>query len=203
MKPLKKEVDRMKELAGIIKENDELSSRGIEHYGFDPESGAQDYEELERLKNYDLNRLDTDFSITLKVEDSTKDKLISLEIPEESGDNEMTKLPNDKLHTTLTSIRGFKPFKEDFKDFTLPKNINVPDAILGEGKFVYRDEQGKVTYVVALENQNEFKKFVDKIYESLDLENPEPDRFFHITVANNAGGNSFKSIGNVTKKDFK
>tara|TARA_R110000868_G_scaffold105774_7_gene290394 strand:+ start:10883 stop:11452 length:570 start_codon:yes stop_codon:yes gene_type:complete len=189
MKPLKKEVDRMKELAGIIKENDEVE--------------PQDYEEFERLKNYDLNRLGTDFSITLKVEDSTKNRLIGLEIPKESGDNEMTKLPNDKLHTTLTSIRGFKPFKEDFKDFTLPKNLNIPDAILGEGKFVYRDEQGKVTYVFPLENQNEFKEFVDKIYESLDLENPEPDRFFHITVANNAGGNSFKSIGNVTKKDFK
>ena len=43
---------------------------------------------------------------------------------------------------------------------------------------------------------------VDSVYKSLGLENPEPDRFYHITLANNEGGNPFKSIGNVTKKDF-
>ena len=55
---------------------------------------------------------------------------------------------------------------------------------------------------MSLLNQGEFKTFVDKVYNSVGLENPEPDRFYHITLANNEGGNPFKSIGNVTKKDF-
>jgi hypothetical protein len=173
MNILKEEKNRMQELAGLIKEDDKTS-----------------------------NKLEHGIGLVLKVDDSLKESLISLEIPEEPRGNEMTKLPNDKLHTTLTSIRSFKPFRENFENFTLPEGLNVPNAIFGTGKFVYRDEQDKVTYVISIENQNEFKNFVDEIYKSLGLENPEPDRFFHITVANNAGGNSFKSIGNVTEKDF-
>jgi hypothetical protein len=197
---LNEELNRMQKLAGVLKEDD-AASRGVE-YGFNPEAGGDEYEEFEKLKNAESNGLNADFSIILKADDSAKSKLISLEIPEEPNGNEMTKLPDDKLHTTLTSIKSFKPFKEEFKDFVLPEEINAPDAILGEGKFVYRDEQGKVTYVIALDNQNEFKEFVDKIYNSLGLENPEPNRFYHITVANNASGNPFKSIGDVTEVDF-
>lgn len=173
MNLLREEKNRMQELAGLIKEDDKTS-----------------------------NKLEHGIGLVLKVDDYSKESLINLEIPEEPGGNEMTKLPNDKLHTTLTSIKSFKPFREEFENFTLPEDLNIPSAILGTGKFVYRDEQGKVTYVISLDNQSEFKSFVDGIYNSLGLENPEPDRFFHITVANNAGGNSFKSIGNVTKKDF-
>lgn len=197
---LNEELNRMQKLAGVLKEDD-AASRGVK-YGFNPEVDGDEYEEFEKLKSAESNRLNADFSIILKADDSAKSKLISLEIPEEPNGNEMAKLPGDKLHATLTSIKSFKPFKEEFKDFVLPEEISAPDVILGEGKFVYRDEQGKVTYVIALENQNEFKEFVDKIYNSLGLENPEPNRFFHITVANNAGGNPFKSIGDVTEADF-
>ena len=82
------------------------------------------------------------------------------------------------------------------------KKINIPDIEVGGSLFVHRPDENKVTYVMSLLNQEEFKNFVDQIYKSLGLENPEPDRFYHITLANNEGGNPFKSIGNVTKKDF-
>jgi len=147
-------------------------------------------------------RLEHSVGFILKADDSAKSELLSLEIPEEPNGNSMTKLPEGKMHTTLTSIKSFKPFKQEFKEFVLPEELKIPNAVLGKGKFVYRDEQGKVTYVIPLLNQGEFKNFVDKAYKSLNLENPEPDRFFHITLANNEGGNPFKSIGNVTKSDF-
>jgi len=138
----------------------------------------------------------------LGLDDEIKSKISSMEIPAEPNGAEMTNLPKDKLHVTLTSIRAFKPFKGNFKDFELPDTMIVPKVVLGNGKFVYRPEQDKVTYVLAVKNQEELKQFVDEIYKTMGLENPEPDRFFHITVANNAGGDSFKSIGNVTKEDL-
>jgi 5'(3')-deoxyribonucleotidase/2'-5' RNA ligase len=138
----------------------------------------------------------------LGIDDSTKSQISSMEVPAEPSGAEMTRLPEDKLHVTLTSIKAFKPFRDTLKGFQLPDNISIPKVVLGNGKFVYRPEQDKITYVLAVENQEELKTFVDAIYQSKGLENPEPDRFFHITVANNAGGDSFKSIGNVVKQDL-
>lgn len=146
--------------------------------------------------------INADVGMLLGLDTATKDKIKSLDIPVEPSGIEMTMLPDDKLHVTLTSIRSFKPFRDDFKGFELPDDIKIPKVILGPGKYVYRPEQDKVTYVLAVENQDELKDLVDKLYMSKGFENPEPERFFHITVANNAGGNPFKSIGNVTKQDL-
>ena len=153
------------------------------------------------LKEVDSG-INADVGMLLGLDTATKDKIKALDIPVKSSGVEMTMLPDDKLHVTLTSIRSFKPFIADFKDFQLSDDIKIPKVILGPGKYVYRPEQDKVTYVLPVENQDDFIKFVDKLYMSKGFKNPEPGRFFHITVANNAGGNPIKSIGNVTKQDF-
>tara|TARA_R110000772_G_scaffold17946_3_gene49983 strand:+ start:135527 stop:136705 length:1179 start_codon:yes stop_codon:yes gene_type:complete len=139
--------------------------------------------------------------LLLGLDDSLKSKLEVMNIPKEPTGEVMTKLPRDMFHATLTSIRSFKPLKGlfDGKDLS---NIPIPNVELGHGKFVYRKEQGKVTYVLAVTNQEELKTFVDEIFASVGEANPEPDRFFHVTIANNAGGNSFKSIGDVNKEDL-
>jgi 5'(3')-deoxyribonucleotidase len=137
----------------------------------------------------------------LGLDDELKSKLELLEIPQEPNGEEMTKLPTDKFHVTLTSIKSFKPFKDVFAGKDL-SSIQIPNVELGGGKFVYRPDAGKVTYVLAVTNQDELKKFVDDVFALVGAENPEPDRFFHVTVANNAGGDSFKSIGNVVKQDL-
>jgi hypothetical protein len=141
--------------------------------------------------------------LIMKLDDSTLSDLNSIEIPTEPNGIPLKSLPNDKKHITLTNIKLFKPFK---KIFELPDNIIFPKIILGDAKFVYRNgsdgEIEKVTYVVSIKNQQEIKDFVDDLYKSQDLENPEPNRFFHITIANNFEGEQFKSIGDVTKKDF-
>jgi len=60
----------------------------------------------------------------------------------------------------------------------------------------------KVTYVVSLKNQGEMQEFVNKLYAQAGKKNPEPNRFFHVTLANNWAGDPFKSIGDVTIRDF-
>jgi len=122
-------------------------------------------------------------------------------MPAEPKGSTMTKIPDDKMHITLTSIKSSKPFKDKLKDFQLPEDIKFPNVELGNAGFVYR-EDGKTTYVAAVKNQNDIKEFVDKIYQKIGETNPEPNRFFHITLANNQGGDPFKSIGNVEKSDL-
>ena len=67
----------------------------------------------------------------------------------------------------------------------------------------------QVTDLMITIMEEDFKKYVDQIYESMGLQNPEPDRYFHITIANNVENkkfpntaDSFGSIGDITKNDF-
>jgi hypothetical protein len=182
---LTEEVDRIKYLSGMINES-----------------------EGKMLSESDAHLL-ADKGLLLKVDDSTKSSLETYPIPDEDHDEEMTRLPNDKLHVTLTSIAGFKGV-QDKKAFE-ELDIEIPKVILGDAKFVYRGDDredrrylrgGKTTFVVAVENQGELKRYVDAIYDEMGMDNPEPNRFFHVTIANNAGGNPFESIGNVDGSDF-
>jgi 2'-5' RNA ligase len=163
------------------------------------------FEELSRMKQLagllkEEAHLEAATGMLLKLDDSVKNQLKSMQVPQDPEGNQMTKLPDNSLHVTLTSIKNFKPYKDAFEDFV--PETPFPEVKLGEAKFVYRDEIGKATYVVSVENQQELRDFVDSVYEELGLQNPEPNRFFHITLANNKGGNSFESIGNVMRADF-
>jgi hypothetical protein len=171
---------RLKKLAGIIFENKDMPNK------------------------IDNSLLKVGVGMILKLNPEELSKVLDVDVPTKDLTTgcEMTKLPSDMVHVTLVSIKSFKPFRDDFKEFILPSSIEIPNIQIGERLFVHRPEAEKVTYVMSLLNQEEFKSFVDSIYKSLGLENPEPDRFYHITLANNEGGNPFKSIGNVTKKDF-
>lgn len=141
--------------------------------------------------------------LIIKLDEIILSQLKSVEIPTEPNNFILTPIHENKKHITLTSIKSFKPFEKEFK---LEKDISIPKIILGGGKFIYRhNENGeieKVTYVISIKNQYELKNFVDKLYSMQNLENPEPNRFFHITIANNLDGDSFKSIGDVNKNDF-
>jgi len=188
---LSEEVDRLKYLSGMINE-----SEG-------------------KILNESDAHLYADKGLLLKVDDSTKDALKSVDIPEEIHGEEMTRIPDDQLHVTLTSIAGFKNI-QDKKGFE-SLDIKIPQIILGKPKFVYRgdnrddrrylatkkdDTGGKTTYVVPVENQQALTDYVDAIYDAMGMDNPESKRFFHVTIANSAGGIPLKSIGNVDRSDF-
>jgi hypothetical protein len=166
--------------------------------------------------NYTQSNLTAGVGMILKLGSSKKSEVGKIEIPQEPNGVDMTKLPSNLLHITLTSIKALDILKN--KDLSIPifvQNIkyyiSIPDIEFGEAKFIYRDENGnrvyspggKVTYVVAIKNQDDIRNYVNDIYNELGLKNPEPNRFYHITLANNMGGDSFKSIGSVDEKDFK
>lgn len=116
-------------------------------------------------------------------------------------------LAPDKLHITLTSIKSCKDIKDKLRG-ELP-TMPMPNVVLGQTTFAERPEKGKLSFVVAVENQSEILDFVNQIYESMGLTNPEPERYFHITIANNVENKKttgfadpFGSIGDIKKEDF-
>jgi 2'-5' RNA ligase len=144
-------------------------------------------------------------ALLLKLDSNTKSeikKLFDSDKPEG-----LFPLPEDKLHITLTSIKSCKENKAKLKE-SLPK-MNMPKILLGKTTLAQRPESGKKSFVVSIENQDEIKKFVDDIYEKMELTNPEPDRYFHITIANNIENKKspgfadpFSSISDIKKEDF-
>jgi hypothetical protein len=146
--------------------------------------------------------------LILRLEDSTIKDIFGRIIPGNiSKWNGLFPLLPDNLHITLTSPDKAKAFKDVLKS-SLPTDIPAPDVQLGEVTIANRED--KTSFVVAVANQEELKAYVDQVYQSMGLENPEPDRYFHITIANNVKNekfpntaDSFGSIGDITKNDFK
>lgn len=106
------------------------------------------------------------------------------------------------IHLTLTSG---KLLDDDIRariNGTDWSDLQAPDLHLGPPVIAKRPASGKESYVAAVLNQSEARAYVDEVYRRLGMANPEPSRFFHVTLANNAGGNPFKSIGDVTQADF-
>jgi 2'-5' RNA ligase len=166
---------------------------------------------LKSFKIFESMGMGTDLifeaALLLKVDDSIKQSALNL--LKESDASDLFPLPEDKLHITLTSIKGCKANKDMLKS-SLPQDINPPKIELGEVTTAERTEAGKKSFVVAISNQDEIKKYVDEIYSKLGLENPEQERYFHMTIANNVENKKspgvadpFGSIGDITKNDFK
>ena len=155
-------------------------------------------------------RLVFEAALLLRLEDSTKEEIFGRIIPGNlSKWNGLFPLLPNKLHVTLTSSKAFK----DVLKSSLPTDIPAPAVQLGEVTIANREatesDPAKTNFVVAVANQEDFKKYVDQIYESMGLQNPEPDRYFHIIIANNVENkkfpntaDSFGSIGDITKNDF-
>lgn len=164
---------------------------------------------LKLFENFEgSDRLIFEAALLLKLEESTKTDIKGLF----NGEEGLFPLPEDKLHVTLTSIKACKAFKDTLKS-SLPSDIQAPTVKLGDVTIANREATetvpAKTSFVVAVANQDELKAYVDKIYESMGLQNPEPDRYFHITIANNVENkklpgmaDSFGSIGDITKNDF-
>ena len=156
------------------------------------------------------DRLIFEVALLFKLEGSTKDQIKN--IFKSNKETDLLPLPDDKLHITLTSIKGCKPFKDVLKS-KLPKDIQAPKIELGMTTIANREATdttpAKKSFVVEVKNQDELKNYADEFYKSMGLENPEPDRYFHITIANNVENKKspgmadpFGSIGDITKKDF-
>lgn len=131
--------------------------------------------------------------------------LSGIRVPADHRGAPIYPLPEAKLHVTLASIRACKPHKAALSA-GIPE-MAAPEPQLGETFFAERE--GKASFVVAVKNQGEMRAFADALWRSLGIENPEPDRFFHITLGNNSESAStpgladpFKSVGDVTRADM-
>ena len=108
--------------------------------------------------------------------------LLSKQLPPEA-----VLMPEDKFHVTLIHQGILKPYRKELKTMELPP---APPAIL-ETSIEERNDaaQGKKSWVVWLQNQAEMKAYVQEVMQLLGApaDDPEPDRRFHISIANLTG----------------
>jgi 5'(3')-deoxyribonucleotidase len=156
-----------------------------------------------------MAKLKFEFALLMKLDEKTIQEIKNHEIPEDPKGTKVVRLSDVDLHVTLTSGKSAKPHSEIISE-KLPQDVKFPEVKIKEYRFCYRPNMDKTSYVAFIENQDEFKIFVDELYKSMGLENPEPDRLFHITVANNVPkeddtsvANPFDSIGNINIQDLK
>ena len=100
-------------------------------------------------------------------------------------------LPEERLHVTLIHQSVLKPFREQIKaagDNPPWIQVPVPEVKLSSEVRSATDGE-KASWAIMIENQQDFKNYVLEVMKSLGAEptDPEPDRHFHITLANKTG----------------
>jgi len=105
---------------------------------------------------------------------------------------EAVPLPDKALHVTLIHQNILKPYRKQLKGMPLPPE---PEVILAPGYEEKVDEAlDRKSWVVQVENQEDLRNYVNEVMELLGAEaDPEPERIFHITLAN-LTGNSADSV---------
>ncbi len=98
---------------------------------------------------------------------------------------EAVKIGREDLHVTLIHQSILKPFKKQIKDLLLPD----PPSVVLEDDVWERESMGKKSWAVRLVNQEEMKDYVRQIMQLLGSQNtnPEPERIFHVSLANLTG----------------
>ena len=106
---------------------------------------------------------------------------------------EAVPLPDKALHITLIHQNILKPYRKQLKGMALPPE---PEVILAPGYEEKADEAlGRKSWVVQVENQEDLREYVNEVMALVKgPPDPEPNRIFHITLANLTGnaGDSVK-----------
>ena len=101
---------------------------------------------------------------------------------------EAVMLPEDKFHVTLIHQSILKPYRKELKSMKLPP---APIARLIPEVEERPPEGDKRSWVVWLDDdsQREMKEYVQEVMQLLGAPagDPEPDRRFHISIANLTG----------------
>jgi len=89
------------------------------------------------------------------------------------------------LHVTLIHQSFLKPFRKQIREMELPR---APAIILDMGT-ISKTSADKTSWAINLANQNEMRDYVRNLMKMLGSENtnPEPERVFHISIANLTG----------------
>lgn len=103
------------------------------------------------------------------------------------------------LHLTLISPKSCSAHRKrlkllDWSTFQTPPPQFGPPAVC-------KDDTGRISMVAPIINQDEFASFVKQVAEFAQVD-IDPNRFFHLSLANNGGGNPHNSIGRITREHF-
>ena len=110
-----------------------------------------------------------------------------LELQDSIRDETAVRLPEKALHVTLVHQSFMEPHRKQLKKMELPE---APEPMLDEEKgILVKETNDKKSWAIELENQDEMREYVTGLMELLGDANtdPEPERKFHITLANLTG----------------
>lgn len=110
----------------------------------------------------------------------------------------------DELHITLAHQKIITPAQISNSEWRLIRpELSDRLPLVEFGTLVHAINRGKKrSWIVLLENQMEWRRFVNKCMTVLGLIlNPEPYRIYHITLAN-LTGSPFDSVGDIDVSDF-
>jgi hypothetical protein len=91
------------------------------------------------------------------------------------------------IHVTAVHQNFMKPFRKELKKMKL---IDAPEPVLDIDRGIQIKKDGeKKSWAIALKNQEEMREYVKNIMEMLGSQNtnPEPERVFHVSLANLTG----------------
>lgn len=106
---------------------------------------------------------------------------------------------------SLVSRRGMRALREAFTEDELARVV-PPAPVFGPPRLVLRtanpDRPEMACLVCPVENHDEINGFVNALFQSKGLVNPEKRFVYHLTLANNAGGHPRGSIAYLNRSDF-
>ena len=110
---------------------------------------------------------------------------------------EAVPLGDDRLHVTLIHQSILKPYRKMLKKMSKAGELPPAPAVVLEPQVEERvdEELGRKSWVAWVKNQDDMKNYVNQIMEIVGGQpNPEPNRVFHISLANLTGnpGDSVK-----------
>ena len=130
----------------------------------------------------------TTFAGILKIE--TGALTASLRAAASALPAEALALPEGKWHVTLCHQSFLKPFRKELKRLSKEGLFPPPpEILLGCAPQVREDQDlGRKSWVLWVENQQELRAYLNTILGMVGCpEDPEPDRKFHISLANLTG----------------
>jgi len=135
--------------------------------------------------------METKFTGILKI------KMEKQEVPNNVLEADAVFLKEKNLHVTLVHQSILKPFKKVLKKLSKDNLFPTPPSVVFEDKASIRTdtELERKSWVFFVKNQQDLKDYVDKVMDAIGgKKNPEPERKFHVSVANLTGnpGDSVK-----------
>jgi hypothetical protein len=128
------------------------------------------------------------------------DSIPACDIPEG-----MDRVDTAPRRISLVSRRALRPIRHLFDDEALAL-LNPPAPVFGKPRIITRkgndDREEMAVLACRVENHAEIHDFVQKLFSDMGLKNYEKRFVYHLTVANNAGGNPRGSIAYLNPSDF-